>query len=134
MLSAVLVRSETERDDFVAWMHKRGTTVSQIVGSCDVKARWLAMLQQVQRWHGGDVEDDSPLAQPRAALSLDAVVAQRRLVRTFLPHLSDHASVFCASLATLLALEAHDPLELLVAIEAAFTPPPDAADRSALRR
>jgi hypothetical protein len=122
MLSAVLIRTQTERNDFIEWMQQRGATVAGILRSCDVKARWLAMLQSMQRWQGLDVEDDSPLAQPRQTFDCDAVVAQRGIVRILLPDLDDHASVFCAAAATLLALDSEDSFELLVAIEAAFTP------------
>ena len=122
MLSAVLIRTQSERNDFIEWMQQRGATVAEVLRSCGVKTRWLAMLQNMQRWQGLDVEDDSPLAQPRPTFGFDAVVAQRGMVRMLLPDVVDHTSVFCAAVATLLALDSEESFELLVAIEAAFTP------------
>jgi hypothetical protein len=52
-------------------------------------------------------------------MSLEEIVVQRRLVRLLLPTVDDHASVFCVSLASLLALRADDPTDLLCAIDAA---------------
>jgi hypothetical protein len=119
-MSHALLRADEDRAAFVEWMHARGTCVDDILRANDVRAEWHRLLCAMRQWlnklpgAGGN-------RLPRATVTLDEIVAQRRVVRLLLPDIDDHAAVFCASLASLLALRIDDPAALLGAIDAAMT-------------
>jgi hypothetical protein len=120
-MSRVLMRVDADRDVFVKWMHERGSCVDEILRSPDVRLEWHRLLCAMKQWSDRMPGTRDRVRLPRVVMTLDEIVVQRRLVRVLLPHLDDHAAIFCAALASLLALHADDPDDLLCAIDAAMT-------------
>ena len=120
-MSDALLRVDSGRDAFVKWMHERGASVEDILHARDVRPEWHRLLCEMQQWLRRVPGASDCARLPRVPVSLDEIVAQRRIVRVLLPHVDDHAAVFCAALASLLALHADDPADLLGAIDAAMT-------------
>ena len=121
VMTNALVRVDKGRDDFVAWMNERGACVDDILRSVDVRPQWHRLLCEMRSWMARSQTARCHTGLPRAPITLEEIVVQRRLVRLLLPDVDDHVSVFCVSLASLLALQADDPTELLGAIDAAMT-------------
>jgi hypothetical protein len=120
-MSDALLRIDAGRDAFVEWMHERGTCVEDILRSDDVRAEWHRLLCAMQQWQHRLTGGCCHARLPRVAVTLEEIVAQRRVVRVLLPHVEEHAALFCATLASLLALHGDDPAGLLGAIDAAMT-------------
>jgi hypothetical protein len=121
VISNALVRVDNGHDEFVAWMHERGASVDDILRSTDVRPQWHRLLCEMRSWMARTPASRCHTGLPRAPITLEEIAVQRRLVRLLLPGVDDHVSVFCVSLASLLALHADDPSELLGAIDAAMT-------------
>jgi hypothetical protein len=120
VMTNALVRIDQGRAEFVEWMTERGACVDDILRAADVRPQWHRLLCEMRAWMGRSrARCQTPL--PRASITLEEIVVQRRLVKLLLPSVEDHASVFCVSLASLLALRSDDPSELLYAIDAAMT-------------
>lgn len=127
VMTNALMRVDQDRDDFVDWMHNRGTCVDDILRSSDVRAQWHHLLCGMRAWMSRSQPTRCHTGLPRASVSFEEIVVQRCVVRLLLPRVDDHAELFCVSLASLLALRSDDPTELLLAIDAAMTdddPPP----------
>jgi hypothetical protein len=120
-MTSALLRVDDDRVAFVDWMHQRGTCTDEILRAADVRPEWHRLLCEMRKWMSRLPEGRCRGALPRAAVTLEEIVAQRRVVRLLLSGLDDHAAVFCVSLASLLALRADDPADLLCAIDAAMT-------------
>ena len=120
-MSNALVRIDQGRAEFVEWMSERGACVDEILRATDVRPQWHRLLCEMRAWLGRSQKARCHTALPRAPITLEEIVVQRRLVKLLLPAVEDHASVFCVSLASLLALRTDDPSELLCAIDAAVT-------------
>ena len=121
VMTNALVRIDQGRAEFVEWMSARGDCVDDILRASDVRLQWHRLLCEMRSWMSRSQETRCRTPLPRAPITLEEIVVQRRLVRLLLPAVDDHASVFCVSLASLLALRADDPTELLCAIDAAMT-------------
>lgn len=121
VLTNALVRIDQGRAEFIEWMSARGASVDDILRAGDVRPQWHRLLCEMRAWMGRSKEGRCHTGLPRVPISLEEIVVQRRLVRLLLPTVDDHASVFCVSLASLLALRADDPTDLLCAIDAAVT-------------
>jgi hypothetical protein len=127
VMTNALMRVDQDHDDFVDWMHIRGTCVDDILRSSDVRPQWHRLLCGMRSWMSRSQPARCHTGLPRACVSLEEIVVQRCVVRLLLPRVDDHAELFCVSLASLLALRSDDPTELLLAIDAAMTdddPPP----------
>jgi hypothetical protein len=120
-MTNALLRVDHDRAAFVEWMQQRGMCVDDILRAGDVRAEWHQLLCEMRKWMSRLPESRCRTALPRATVTLEEIVAQRRVVRLLLPGVDDHAAAFCASLASLLALRADDPADLLCAIDAAMT-------------
>ena len=120
VMTNALVRVDQGRAEFVEWMSEHGTCVDDILRASDVRPHWHQLLCEMRTWMNRAPEARCA-GLPRAAITLEEIVVQRRLVRLLLPGVDDHVSVFCVSLASLLALRADDPSDLLCAIDAAMT-------------
>jgi hypothetical protein len=120
-MSDALLRVDAGRDAFVEWMRDRGASVDDVLRSSDVRNEWHRLLCSMQQWlnrlHGSRAQ----MRLPRRTVTFDEIVAQRRVVRVLLPGVDDHAALFCATLASLLALDADESADLLGAIDAAMT-------------
>jgi len=114
VMTNALVRIDQGRAEFIEWMSARGACVDDIVRASDVRPEWHQLLCEMRAWM-------SRSQKARCHSWFEEIVVQRRLVRLLLPEVGDHASVFCVSLASLLALRADDPTDLLCAIDAAMT-------------
>ena len=121
VMTNALLRVDDDRVAFVDWMQQRGADVDTILRASDVRPEWHRLLCEMHKWMSRLGDDRCRTALPRASVSLDEIVAQRRIVRLLLPGVDDHAAVFCTSLASLLALRADEPADLLCAIDAAMT-------------
>ena len=121
VMTNALVRVDQGSTEFVEWMSERGTCVDDILRASDVRPHWHRLMCEMRSWTSRAQEPRCRTALPRASITLEEIVVQRRLVRLLLPAVDDHASVFCVSLASLLALCADDPTDLLCAIDAAMT-------------
>ena len=121
VMTNALVRVDQGRAEFVEWMSERGTCVDDILRAGDVRPHWHQLLCEMRTWMNRAPEARCQAGLPRESITLEEIVVQRRLVRLLLPGVDDHASVFCVSLASLLALRADDPSDLLCAIDAAMT-------------
>ena len=121
VMASALLRVDDDRDAFVEWMHQRGTCVDDILRAGDVRAEWHRLLCEMRKWMSRLPDGRCRTALPRASVTLEEIVAQRRVVRLLLPGIDDHAATFCATLGSLLALRADDPADLLCAIDAAMT-------------
>jgi hypothetical protein len=102
-------------------MSARGACVDDILRASDVRAQWHQLLCEMRAWMSRTQHLRCHSGLPRAPITLEEIVVQRRLVRLLLPAVEDHIAVFCVSLASLLALRADDPTDLLCAIDAAMT-------------
>ena len=129
VMTNALVRIDQGRVEFVEWMSERGACVEDILRADDVRPQWHRLLCEMRTWMN---RSPHPRCQPlpRASITLEEIVVQRRLVRLLLPAVDDHASIFCVSLASLLALRTDDPTDLLGAIDAAMTDSDAPADTS----
>ena len=121
VITNALLRVDDDRAAFVQWMHERGACVDDILRAVDVRAEWHRLLCEMRKWMSRLPDGRCRTALPRASVTLEEIVAQRRVVRLLLPGVDEHAAVFCATLASLLALRADDPVDLLCAIDAAMT-------------
>lgn len=121
VITNALVRIDQGRAEFIEWMSERGTCTDDILRAGDVRPQWHQLLCEMRAWMSRSQRARCHSGLPRAPITLEEIVVQRRLVRLLLPALEDHASVFCVSLASLLALCADDPTDLLWAIDAATT-------------
>ncbi|MEO5841850.1 MAG: hypothetical protein ABIQ73_00930 [Acidimicrobiales bacterium] len=121
MLTNALVRIDQGRAEFIEWMSERGACVDDILRASDVRPQWHQLLCEMRAWMSRSQGTRCHTGLPRAPITLEEIVVQRRLVRLLLPAVDDHASIFCVSLASLLALRADDPTDLLGAIDAAMT-------------
>jgi len=133
VMSNALMRVDEGGDEFVEWMQQRGACVDDILGSSDVRPQWHSLLCEMRSWMARSQMPRCLTALPRAPITLEEIVVQRRMVRLLLPSVEDHVSIFCVSLASLLALHADDPTDLLDAIDAAMTdgePPPHTSQSS----
>lgn len=135
VMTNALVRIDQDRADFVEWMSARGACVDDILRASDVRVQWHRLLCEMRIWMNRSRHARCQTPLPRASVTLEEIVVQRRLVRLLLPSVDDHASVFCVSLASLLALSTDDPSDLLCAIDAAMTDsdPPAHTSQSAPR-
>ena len=121
VMTNALVRIDQGRAEFVEWMSQRGACVDDILRASDVRPQWHRLLCEMRSWMSRSQPGRCRTQLPRAPITLEEIVVQRRLVRLLLPAVDDHASVFCVSLASLLALRTDDPTDLLCAIDAAMT-------------
>ena len=121
VMTNALVRIDQGRAEFVEWMSARGACVDDILRATDVRPQWHRLLCEMRAWMSRSPHTRCQTPLPRASITLEEIVVQRRLVKLLLPAVQDHASVFCVSLASLLALRTDDPSELLGAIDAAMT-------------
>ena len=121
VMTNALVRIDQGRAEFIEWMSQRGAGVDDILRASDVRPQWHRLLCEMRSWMSRSQTGRCRTQLPRAPITLEEIVVQRRLVRLLLPAVDDHASVFCVSLASLLALRADDPTDLLCAIDAAMT-------------
>ena len=121
VMTNALVRIDQGRAEFFEWMSQRGACVDDILRASDVRPQWRRLLCEMRSWMSRSQAARCPTQLPRAPITIEEIVVQRRLVRLLLPAVDDHASVFCVSLASLLALRADDPTDLLCAIDAAMT-------------
>jgi hypothetical protein len=121
VMTSALLRVDNDRAAFVEWMYARGTCVDDILHAADVCAEWHRLLCEMRKWMSGLPDSRCRSSLPRASVTLEEIVAQRRVVRLLLPGVDDHAAAFCATLASLLALRVDDPTDLLCAIDAAMT-------------
>jgi hypothetical protein len=120
-MSDGLLRVDADRHAFVEWMHERGSCIEDILCADDVRSEWHRLLCGMQQWANRLPGARVSTRLPRVAVSLDEIVAQRRVVRLLLPGVEEPAALFCVTLASLLALHADEPAELLAAIDAAMT-------------
>jgi hypothetical protein len=120
VMTNTLVRIDEGRAEFVEWMNERGACVDDILRAGDVRPHWRRLLCEMRAWMSRSQGARCQTPLPRAPITLEEIIAQRRLVRLLLPTVDDHASVFCVSLASLLALHAVEPTDLLCAIDAAM--------------
>ena len=121
VMTSALLRVDDDRAAFVEFMHERGSCVDDILRASDVRTEWHRVLCEMRKWMSRLPDGRCRTALPRASVTVEEIVAQRRVVRLLLPGIDDHASVFCAALPSLLALRADDPADLLCAIDAAMT-------------
>ena len=121
VMTNALVRIDQGRAEFIEWMSQRGAGVDDILRASDVRPQWHRLLCEMRSWMSRSQPGRCRTQLPRAPITLEEIVVQRRLVRLLLPAVDDHASVFCVSLASLLALRTDDPTDLLCAIDAAMT-------------
>jgi hypothetical protein len=121
VMTNALVRIDQGRDEFIEWMTTRGACVDDILRASDVRPQWHRLLCEMRAWMSRSQAARCHTGLPRAPITLEEIVVQRRLVRLLLPAVDDHASLFCVSLASLLALRTEDPTDLLCAIDAAMT-------------
>ena len=121
VMTNALVRVDQGRAEFVEWMSERGACVDDILHASDVRPQWHRLLCEMRAWTARSRGNRCDAALPRASITLEEIVVQRRLVRLLLPAVEDHASVFCVSLASLHAFHTDDPTDLLCAIDAAVT-------------
>ena len=120
VITNALVRVDKDRAEFVEWMSARGTCVEDILRASDVRPLWHRLLCEMRAWMSRSQQAPCATGLPRVPITLEEIVVQRRLVRLLLPSVDDHVSVFCVSLASLLALHTDDPSDLLCAIDAAM--------------
>jgi hypothetical protein len=120
-MSDALLRVDADRDAFVEWMHERGSCIEDILRADDVRIGWHRLLCGMQQWVNRLPGPRVSTRLPRVAVSLDEIVAQRRVVRLLLPGVDEPAALFCVALASVLALHADEPADLLAAIDAAMT-------------
>ena len=121
VMTNALVRVDEGRDEFMKWVCERGATIDEILRSRDVNPQWHRLLCEMRSWLAHRQSSRCQTVLPCAPVTLEEIIIQRRMVRLLLPSVDDHASLFCVCLASLLALHADDPTDLLGAIDAAVT-------------